>query len=118
MCILMIVQSVRQSLQMYQVTKRWQLDRYMILLVKQGILYFFVCVTISSLSSPLPSKLAMSISPIELTVTFCHSVSLSALFNILYISGRFPMGGWQLYLLIILGYVPMFSLSHRFVISI
>lgn len=40
MCILAIVQFVRQSLQMRRVTKGWQLNRYMNLLVKQGILYF------------------------------------------------------------------------------
>ncbi|KAF8548556.1 hypothetical protein OG21DRAFT_1489305 [Imleria badia] len=41
MCILAIIQGVRQSLQMYSVTKQWQLNRYMILLVRQGVLYFF-----------------------------------------------------------------------------
>ncbi|KAF8553917.1 hypothetical protein OG21DRAFT_1175522 [Imleria badia] len=30
-----------KSLQMYRMTNQWQLNRYMILLVKQGILYFF-----------------------------------------------------------------------------
>jgi len=42
MCMLAFVQFVRQSLQMYRVTKQWQLDRYMNLLVRQGILYFLV----------------------------------------------------------------------------
>ncbi|KAF8549548.1 hypothetical protein OG21DRAFT_1525736 [Imleria badia] len=41
MCVLAIVEFVRQSLQMYHVTKQWQLNRYMRLLVRQGILYFF-----------------------------------------------------------------------------
>jgi len=40
MCILAIAQFVRQSLQMRRATKVWQLNRYMNLLVKQGILYF------------------------------------------------------------------------------
>lgn len=39
-----IVQFVRQSLLMYRVTKQWQINRYMNILVKQGILYFFVYV--------------------------------------------------------------------------
>lgn len=29
---------------MYRVTKQWQINRYMNILVKQGILYFFVYV--------------------------------------------------------------------------
>ena len=48
MCTLMIVQFVRQSLQMYHVAKQWQLSRYMTLLIRQGILYFFAYVLVSS----------------------------------------------------------------------
>ena len=51
MCILAIIQFVRQSLQMYRVTKQWQLSKYMNLLVKQGIFYFFVYVLVSSFPS-------------------------------------------------------------------
>ena len=40
MCILVIVQFMRQSLQMYSVNKQWQLNRYIKLLVREGILYF------------------------------------------------------------------------------
>ena len=50
-CILGVVQFLRQSFQMYRVTKRWQINRYMSLLVKQGIIYIFVYVPVSSLSS-------------------------------------------------------------------
>ncbi|KAI9566850.1 hypothetical protein HD554DRAFT_1070249 [Boletus coccyginus] len=39
-CILAIAQFVKQSLQMYRVTRQWELSRYMGLLVKQGIFYF------------------------------------------------------------------------------
>ena len=46
-CILVAVEFVRQSLQMYRVTKQWQLNRYMNLLAKQAILYFFVYVYLS-----------------------------------------------------------------------
>jgi hypothetical protein len=55
MCILAIAQFVRQSLQMRRATKVWQLNRYMNLLVKQGILYFLGYVSLFSL---LPSELA------------------------------------------------------------
>ncbi|KAF8547628.1 hypothetical protein OG21DRAFT_1517176, partial [Imleria badia] len=40
MCIFAIAQFVRQSLQMYRVTKQWKLNHYMDFLVKQSILYF------------------------------------------------------------------------------
>ena len=40
-CILGIVQFVMQSLQMYRATRQWQPNRYMVLLVREGILYFF-----------------------------------------------------------------------------
>ncbi|KAG8212945.1 hypothetical protein J3R82DRAFT_11307 [Butyriboletus roseoflavus] len=41
MCTFAIVRFVRESLQMYRVTKQWYPNRYMNLLVKEGILYFF-----------------------------------------------------------------------------
>ncbi|KAI9566862.1 hypothetical protein HD554DRAFT_2113274 [Boletus coccyginus] len=41
-CMFAIVQFVTQSLQMYRGTRRWQLNQYMNLLAKQGILYFCV----------------------------------------------------------------------------
>ena len=43
-CILGIVQFVIQSRQMYRVTRQWQPNRYMVLLVREGILYFFAYV--------------------------------------------------------------------------
>ena len=54
MCILVIAQSVRQSVQMYRVTKQWQVNQYMSLLIQQGNLYFFAYVLVSSFS---PSSL-------------------------------------------------------------
>ncbi|KAF8434806.1 hypothetical protein L210DRAFT_3552406 [Boletus edulis BED1] len=40
--ILAVTQTVKQSVEMYKVTKQWQLNRYMQLLVRDGILYFVV----------------------------------------------------------------------------
>ncbi|KAF8553933.1 hypothetical protein OG21DRAFT_1603838 [Imleria badia] len=87
LCILAIVQSVRQSLQMYRATKQWQLDQYMSLLVRQGVLYFF-------------------------------AVFLYALVDTLAASGKLPTGGWQLVLLGILEWVPMYTLTPRFIVSV
>ncbi|KAF8549538.1 hypothetical protein OG21DRAFT_1500343 [Imleria badia] len=87
MCILAIVQFVRQSRQMYRVTKQWQFNRYMSLLVRQGILYFI-------------------------------AVFLLNLINVLVVSGNFPTVGWAVIPLAILEYVPLFTLSPRFIMSI
>ncbi|KAF8552125.1 hypothetical protein OG21DRAFT_1486466 [Imleria badia] len=83
MCILAIAQFVRQSLQMHFVTKGWQLNRYINLLVRQGILYF------------------LGIFLYNFVVVFNYSG-----------------GGWQGYLLYILAYVPMYTLTPRFILSI
>lgn len=42
MCLLAVHQSFRQSLQWYQATGRWQLNKYIKHLLHQGILYFTV----------------------------------------------------------------------------
>ena len=52
MCTLAIVRFIMQSLQMYRVTKQWQLSRYMNSLVQQGIVYFLAYVPIPSFLSP------------------------------------------------------------------
>lgn len=53
MCMLAIVQFIRQSLPVYGETRHWQVNRYMKLLIQEGILYFF-CTSLSQLSSPHP----------------------------------------------------------------
>ncbi|KAF8135142.1 hypothetical protein EV363DRAFT_1396592 [Boletus edulis] len=85
-CLLAILQVTRQSLQMYRVTKQWQPNRYMALLVKQGILSFF-------------------------------AVFLFNLINVLSVAGTAPTGG-QTILLVILEYVPIYTLTPRFILSI
>jgi hypothetical protein len=82
-CILVTIEFVRQSLQMYQVTKQWQLNRYMSLLVKQAVLYFFVTLLYDVLNVLAATVITSSVA-------------------------------WQ-YLLV---YVPMFTLTPRFILSI
>jgi len=41
LCMLASAQCARRSLQIYHATKQWQLNRYMGLLVRQGVVYFF-----------------------------------------------------------------------------
>ena len=51
-------------------------------------------------------------------VTFCHSVFLFSLMDALGTSGKLPTSGWMVYLLGILEYVLVFTLSPRFILSI
>ena len=55
MCLLVVIQFIRESLQMYKATKRFRLNHYMTLLVREGMIYFVVYVYVSSLVLfPLP----------------------------------------------------------------
>lgn len=47
MCLLIVVRFIREAFQMYKATKRLSFNRYMNLLVREGIIYFIVCVYIS-----------------------------------------------------------------------
>lgn len=53
---LALTQTLKESVGMYKATKRWQLNQYVKLLVKDGILYFLVYVFLLSIYSfhPLP----------------------------------------------------------------
>jgi small neutral amino acid transporter SnatA (MarC family) len=42
--ILAVMQTMKQSYFMYKATKHWQPNKYMKLLVRDGIVYFLVCV--------------------------------------------------------------------------
>ena len=42
--ILAVMQTLKQSVAMYKATKQWQPNRYMVLLVQHGIIYFFTYV--------------------------------------------------------------------------
>ena len=49
MCLLVVVQFIKESLQMYKVTRQFRLSRYMNILVSDGMIYFFVYVNVWSL---------------------------------------------------------------------
>ena len=51
--ILAVIQTLKQSINMYKATKQWQPNRYMERLVRDGVLYFLVYVSVfTSLSFP------------------------------------------------------------------
>ena len=62
--ILAVTQTLKQSVNMYKATKHWQPNRYMQRLMKDGILYFLVCVSV-------PPPLSFGF----VTITFSHPSS-------------------------------------------
>ena len=48
MCLLVVIRFIKESLQMYNETKRFQLNRYINLLVREGTIYFLVYAHVSS----------------------------------------------------------------------
>ena len=115
MCILAIVQFVRMLLQTRSVTRRWQPNRYMNLLVKQGIFYFLVYVLSHPFCTLLPPKLANK--PMTNRI-IRYSNFLFSLINVLVVLGNLTLGGWQLIVFAVLQYVPMFTLTPRFIMGI
>ena len=49
MCLLVVIQFIVQSLEMYQVTKQFELSRYMNLVAREGMFYFLAYVHVSPL---------------------------------------------------------------------
>ena len=47
MCLLVTIQFVRQTLQMYKATKQLQPSQYLSLFMREGMFYFFACVSVS-----------------------------------------------------------------------
>ena len=45
--ILMVIRFLRGTFQMYRATQKWELDKYISLLVREGLLYFLVYVHLS-----------------------------------------------------------------------
>ena len=114
MCILVIIQFVKQSLQMYRVTKQWHINRYMNLLATQGLIYFSAYVHHAFMSlCPLFHQKS-----VDLMVTFSFRNFLFDIINVLANFRLLPSGGWQFLLLLLVQYVPMFVLTPRFVLSI
>jgi len=51
MCLFIAIRFTRRSFEMYKVTKQYRLGRYMNLLTREGIFYFFVIVTFALINS-------------------------------------------------------------------
>ena len=47
----------------------------------------------------------------------CHSIFVFNLIVVLNVSGKLPTIGWEAIVLLLLGYVPIFTLIPRFIVS-
>lgn len=45
MCLLVVIQFAKESVQTYNVTRRWRLNHYQTLLIWEGLIYFMVYVS-------------------------------------------------------------------------
>ena len=109
MCTLVTVKFVKDSLQMYQATRKWQLNRYMNHLVRDGLLYFLVYV---------PQFGSLFYQHSELTRQ--HTMTSTLLYSIikvLDILGSIPEG-WISHFSVVIANVPLFNLTPRFVMNI
>ena len=52
MCLLVVIRFVRESLQLYKITKRFELGGYMNILTRDGLLYFLAYVPHSLVHAP------------------------------------------------------------------
>ena len=107
LCILAILEFVKQSLQLYRATNVWQPNQYMKLLLKQGVLYFFVYVP----SPPGTQIHKQTKYRPELTVIFRCRILLCNVISILTTTGNLPA-------MFILEIMPVYTLAPRFVMSI
>ena len=107
LCILAILEFVKQSLQLYRATNVWQPNRYMKLLLKQGVLYFLVYVP----SPPGTQIHKQTKYRPELTVIFRCRILLCSVISILTTTGNLPA-------MFILEIMPVYTLAPRFITSI
>ena len=104
MGLLVIIRFIKESVQMYRATKRFQLNQYMNLLVREGMIYFLAYVYLSSM-------------PLNSQQNIMHSFLTAALINPRYSIVNIPQDGWWL-LLGIAENTPPFTLVSRFILSL
>lgn len=118
MCMLVIIQFTRQSLQMYTVTKQWRLNQFMNLLVMEGVLYFLMYVFISSCLASSHPPFHKTNGTNEESMIFRDSVLLWDLVSILVAWGKVSIAGWQTIPISIMEAVPMATLPPRFIMGL
>ena len=112
MCLLVAIQFIKELLQMYKATKRFQMNRYMNLLAREGMTYFaaYVCVPIRSHIS-LPMLLNERWFVMNSTLTYAFVVLLTDV-------ARIPTDGWRAIVLGPISSVAMVTLVPRFILTL
>lgn len=108
MCLLIIFQFISAAGQVYKATKQFHLNRYMKLLVREGIIYFLAYV------HPLSNLLFYAT---WVTMLLINSILVMSLVGILYDVAGIPPGGWWI-LLDMTQYIPPFTLVPRFILGL
>ena len=108
MCLLVVIQCAREALQMYKARRNFRMNRYMNLLVREGMIYFLAYVNIST----------FIFHPDKLMANIADSILTFALVNVLVNAGDVPMIGWRAILAGVMNYIPAYTLSPRFILSL
>lgn len=107
MWLLIVLKFVRESFQMYKVTRRFRLSRYMNILVTDGMIYFLVYVYFSF----------SFVSPLLYTKLTVNSILIATHLHLLYAIGILPQDGWW-QLPVIAQIIPLFMLLPRFILNL
>jgi len=123
--ILTLIPTLKQSVDMYRATKQWQLNKYMQLLMRDGVLYFLVYVSL------FPTPQSPSIPSILLPILLLSTCTETNHLNIFSCAFRYTLSiissavvqnflkissTWQV-ILILLCYTTIFPIMPRFFIS-
>ena len=112
MCLLVAIQFIKELLQMYKATKRFQLNRYMNLLAREGTIYFaaYVWIPISPCISP----------PMLLNERrfITNSMLAFSLVIMLVDIARIPTDGWRAIVLGPMSAIAVITLVPRFILNL
>ena len=104
--ILVVAQFLRGAFQMYRATRKWEFNRYVSLLVRDGLLYFLVYVNLV-----FPARIAIHNIPIRSVINTL--TSLLGGFGV-----QATVVGWSAQLLYIIAIIPLYTLTPRFVLNV
>ena len=104
--VLVVTQFLRGAFQMHRATQKWEFNRYVNLLIREGLLYFLVYVE-----------------PVFPARTMIHNMPIRSVFNnLVNLLGNFRVQtavvGWSSQLLFVIANVPLYILTPRFVLNI
>ena len=112
MCLLVAIQFIKELLQMYKATKRFQLNRYMNLLAREGVSYFAAYVEVPTNPCISPPTL------LNKRRFITNSMLVFALVIMLVDIARIPTDGWRAIVLGPMCAIPVVTLAPRFIVTL